>query len=116
MVIVWSIFINYILGLCIDGTQKYHNILPKIFLVIGIIANLFLLIYFKYFNFFASFIDQFLSIFNLSKIGGTTIPMLLGVSFFSFQAISYLIDVYRRDYPAQTSILKFALFKPFSHS
>jgi alginate O-acetyltransferase complex protein AlgI len=110
-VMIWSIILNYILGLCIDRSGRYNDHLPKFFLVVGIIANLLLLTYYKYFNFVVSFINEITTVVSLPKIQEATIPMLLGVSFFTFQAMSYLIDVYRRDYRAQTNILNFALFK-----
>lgn len=109
-VMIWSIIANYFLGLCIERCRS-RVFLPKFFLVLGISANLLLLIFYKYFNFVASFINGISSLVHLPQIQEANIPLLLGVSFFTFQAMSYLIDIYRRDYPAQENILKFALFK-----
>lgn len=110
-VMLWSIVANYLLGLCIDRCRTGDRFNPAFFLTLGICANLLLLVFYKYYNFVASFINQLSSLLNLPRIQEANIPLLLGVSFFTFQAMSYLIDVYRRDYPAQTNIVKFALFK-----
>ena len=113
LVIISSIVVNYILGRCIDKYQSSNRQLAKIFLIFGICANLMLLMHYKYFDYFASFINQALDIADIARIEKTNIPLLLGVSFFSFQAMGYLIDIYRKEYHAQTNILNFALFKTF---
>jgi alginate O-acetyltransferase complex protein AlgI len=110
-VMIWSIVANYIFGLCIDRFRNRKIFSSKFFLSAGICTNVLLLLYFKYYNFFASLINQVLSAMLLPEIAEAKIPLLLGVSFFTFQAMSYLIDVYRCDYSAQKNILKFTLFK-----
>ncbi len=110
-VMIGSIIVNYILGLCIEGSQVLGGVYPKAFLMVGICANLLLLGFYKYYNFIALVFNNFSTVFNISPIQQANIPLLLGVSFFTFQAMSYLIDVYRRDYPAQKNVFKFALFK-----
>ncbi len=73
---------------------------------IAIVCNLAILGYFKYFNFLVENIN---AIFK-SNIDFVHVIMPIGISFYTFQAISYLIDVYRGDVKAQTNILKLALF------
>lgn len=109
-VMVFSIIFNYLFGLCLFKNLNSPRV--KFYLLIGILSNLILLIYYKYLYFFATFINKIASAFRIPEsVQVNNIPLLLGVSFFSFQAISYLIDIYRRVYPAQKNILKFALFK-----
>ena len=72
----------------------------------SIIFNLLLLGFFKYWDFLAA---------NLSLIPGITVPQLhiplpIGISFFTFQTMSYTVDVYRKDAPVQKSIIKFGAF------
>jgi D-alanyl-lipoteichoic acid acyltransferase DltB (MBOAT superfamily) len=80
-------------------------------LTAGIVANLALLGFFKYFNFFA---DSFVNIVGLfgGQVSWTTANIVLpiGISFFTFQKIAYLLDVWRRDFPPSRSILTFASF------
>ena len=103
-----SIFTNYILGLTIDKAKNKSK--KKIVLIISIIFNLGLLGYFKYFNFFAS---------NINKITGSTlipiknIALPIGISFYTFQIMSYIIDLYRGDIKVQKNILNLALYKSF---
>ncbi len=83
-------------------------------LTAGVIANLVLLGFFKYFNFFA---DSFAGV--IGAFGGqvtwttANIVLPIGISFFTFQKIAYLLDVWRRDFPPSRSILTFASFVAF---
>ena len=98
-----SCFFNYIIGLLIEKKKQ------KRYLVIGIIVNLCLLGYFKYTNFF---IENFNSIFNLS-IKSLNVILPLGISFFTFQNISYIADVYRNDVKAQRNFLTYSTYITF---
>lgn len=98
-----SCFFNYIIGLLIEKKKQ------KCYLVIGIIVNLCLLGYFKYTNFF---IENFNSIFNLS-INSLNVILPLGISFFTFQNISYIADVYRSDVKAQRNFLMYSTYITF---
>lgn len=105
LVMVASILLNWIFGLLID---KYRN-RAKIFLILSIIANLSIIFVFKYIAFAVENIN---SIFNLS-IGVREIVLPLGISFFTFQAMSYVIDVYRDKVKVQKNLIKLALFVSF---
>jgi alginate O-acetyltransferase complex protein AlgI len=74
---------------------------PKIWLAVGIILNLSNLFFYKYLGWFAEMFDAKL-------FTGTALP--LGISFFTFHAISYLIDVYRRDIQPSRNILDFTTY------
>ena len=98
-----SCFVNYVIGIMIDN---YEGEKRKLFLIIGLIFDIGLLIYFKYTNFF---IDNFNNLFNTSiNIGKIIMP--LGISFFTFQTISYLIDVYKKDVPADKSFIDLSCY------
>lgn len=84
--------INYLIGLSLNRNQKRG----KVIFITGIIINLGVLLVFKYYNFF---IESFLKLLNLGKSiqGYTSIEIILplGISFYTFLSLSYLIDIYR---------------------
>lgn len=94
-----STILDYTCSRCIErfrGTKK-----AKIFLIISIVGNLGMLGFFKYYDFFVSNINSFI---------GISIPLLkvalpIGISFYTFQTMSYTIDVYRGEVPAQKNFL-----------
>lgn len=102
-----SIIINYVFGLLINSTHKEK---AKIYLIIAIIINLGLLGYLKYFNFFMDNLNSSLSVFGYDLIEYKKILLPIGISFFTFQAMSYIIDVYRKQAQAQKNILDLALY------
>jgi len=100
VLLLFSCLLNYIIGILIGKNKK------KIYLIIGLIINLGLLFYFKYTNFF---IENFNNIFDLN-ISYLKIILPLGISFFTFQNVSYLIDVYRKDAEYQKSFFSYATY------
>lgn len=108
-VIILSILINYIFGLGIHFASSKNAVFSKVMMLIGVAANCGLLFYFKYFDFFISSIN------NLTGAGFSLRHIILpiGISFFTFQGLSYVIDVYSGKVKVQTNLLKFALFKAF---
>lgn len=100
LLLLLSCLINYICGLLIEKRNK------KIYLIIGLILNICLLIYFKYTNFF---LTTFTNLFHLNKFT-LNIILPLGISFFTFQNISYLIDVYRKDVESQKNFLTYCTY------
>ena len=107
-----SIISNYIVGRLIFRSQNrinsYAN--PKFYLFVGVLINIWLLLSFKYANFITDNINEVLSIFGLPTIYLTPIHLPLGISFFTFQAISYIFDIYRKDVKAQKNIYNLALY------
>lgn len=99
------ILTNYICGICIakfDGRPKVRTF----FLIAGILISLGMLFFFKYTDFFLQ---------NINAIAGTNFPMLqltlpLGISFYTFQTMSYSIDVYRRDVKPEFNIINFGAY------
>lgn len=96
-----TIAVNYLGALLIGHTEK-----KKWVLFATIACDLGFLFLFKYFNFFLENINLFLS----HKIGLLHIVMPIGISFYTFQALSYLVDVYRGDTEAQRNPYKLALY------
>ena len=99
---VGTILINYFLAILID---KYKH-KKKIFMILTIIIDLGLLCLFKYSNFF---MDTVNSIFNI-KIPLLNISLPIGISFYTFQILSYVIDVYRGDVKVQKNLLNLATY------
>ena len=102
---IFSIVVNWSIGLLIEKYQFQK----KIFLIVSILFNVALLGYFKYFNFFIDIINQMLHL----GIEYKSIKLPIGISFFTFQILSYIIDLYRGEYKAQKSFVKLALYISF---
>ena len=101
LLMMFSIIINYFLGLILDKSNK-----RKLWLIISIFFNIGLLFFFKYTDFFLS---------NLNNLFNIEIPLLnltlpIGISFYTFQILSYVIDVYRKEVQVQKNILKLATY------
>lgn len=101
-IIILSVVVNYACAMLIDDLQK----LQRPVLIIAVIANLSILFCFKYFNFSIDSINKVLG----SSFALREIILPIGISFFTFQGMSYVIDVYRKDVPAQKNIFKVGLY------
>ena len=100
LLLLCSSIINYFLGRLISKKNK------KLFLILGIFINISLLFYFKYFNFFLSNIN---SIFK-TNISLLNIVLPLGISFYTFKNISYLVDVYKNDVKCEKNIINYLTY------
>ena len=109
VLILFSTIVTYLSGLVIEKIGR------KKWIVAGsIIANLSMLFYFKYTNFSLSIIQQTLAKFGVVlNIPEFDIILPVGISFFTFQALSYTIDVYRGDIEAEHNFFRYALFVSF---
>lgn len=104
-ILIVSIIINYIFGILIDDVRSNIK-LRKIFLRLGIILNLALLFYYKYYDFTIENINE---IFNTNySIKNIVLP--IGISFFTFQGMSYIIDIYRNDGKVNKNPFSVALY------
>ncbi|MDL2224796.1 MBOAT family protein [Eubacteriales bacterium OttesenSCG-928-M02] len=106
-VMLFSILFNYLIALVISMTKIVAT--KRLLLFFCVAVNLGLLGYYKYMDFF---------IINFNRLFGASITMLnialpIGVSFFTFQALSYVIDVYRGTVAAQSNPMKIGLFISF---
>jgi len=111
-VIIISIVSNYFIGLLICDSQKesHSKKLSQLYLTVGLIVNIGLLASFKYANFIADNINVLFSLVGVPSINLEPIHLPLGISFFTFQAISYIVDVYRKETPSQRNIFNLALY------
>lgn len=99
------IVINWVFGIVIEKSSNHK----KVFLIIDIIINLAILGYFKYFDFFVKIVNHI----KADSLTPRNIVLPIGISFFMFQILSYIIDLYRGRYRAQKSIVNLALYISF---
>lgn len=104
-----SIVMNYLIGGCIGRARNGRNN-AKLWLIVGVIANLCLLGYFKYANFLVDNWNLLATQIGISAFDATKVHLPLGISFFTFQAMSYLIDVYRGDAEHDRNPINIALY------
>lgn len=90
LLMVISIIINYIFGILVDREENIFK--RKLILALSVFINLAILGYFKYFNFFSESLNN---IFHGEVIALKEIILPIGISFYTFQALSYVVDVYR---------------------
>lgn len=101
-IMLLTIIVNYIGAI---GISRYRD-WSKPILIFTIIADLSVLFYFKYFNFVVENVNSLCG----SDFSFVKVIMPIGISFYTFQSLSYLVDVYRRDVEAQKDIYKLALY------
>ncbi len=106
LVMILSIIINYFYGLRIGGAEEHKR---KRVLFWGVFVNLALLGVFKYTGFFTENVN---AIFGL-QVEVKHLPLPIGISFYTFQSISYLVDIYRKVCEPQRNIIKMGLFISF---
>lgn len=102
LIMIFSIITTYIFGILIDKYKKYS----KLFLILSICTSVGILVYFKYTNFLIENINLLLK----NKIDFIYVALPIGISFYTFQLISYIIDVYRGQAKVQKNFLKLAMY------
>ena len=105
LILLVSVLMNWGLGLLMELIPEHK----KAVLVVSLIGNIGIIGYFKYCNFLLGTIDALLPI----SLPRYDISLPIGISFFTFQAMSYIIDLYRGQYKAQKSLLNLALYISF---
>ncbi len=111
--VIWGItVIDYLAGLQIEKAEDPSR--RRLYLGISLFCNLGLLVVFKYFNFLTGSLRSATHLFGL-QYDPPLLAILLpvGLSFHTFQAMSYTIEVYRRRVPAEKSLLEYALYVAF---
>ena len=106
LVMIGSIFFNWLTALLIAQQERHR----RAWLAICVVGNLGALGYFKYAGFFTENVNWLLSAFGISPIPIPAVVLPIGISFFTFQAMSYVIDVYRRDVAVQKDPIKVGLY------
>lgn len=110
--IVFSSTVDYIIGLLLEKENRIKN--RKVLLGISIFFNLGLLAFFKYFDFFIDSLSQLFDTLNLPFHAPTlAIVLPVGISFYTFQTMSYTIDIYRKEIKATRNVLAFFSFVAF---
>jgi alginate O-acetyltransferase complex protein AlgI len=113
LVMVICVVANYVFGVLIENekARPAENNRKKLYITIAVLFNVGLLGFYKYTNFL---VDNFNQIIGLASIEGfkvSKVHLPIGISFFTFQALSYVIDVYRNDVKGAKSFLDFAVYK-----
>ncbi len=107
-----STVLDYFCGLRIHESKDIKK--RKLFLLYSVIGNLSILGFFKYYNFFADNLQALSALFGFSlQLRFLTIILPVGISFYTFQTMSYTIDIYRRQMEPTRKFLDFALFVAF---
>ena len=110
ILIAISTIVTYLGGLCIEKWKEKRK-----WIVVGVVLiNLSILFFFKYFDFFLGNVNRILSLFGVNSLQkGFDILLPVGISFYTFQALGYTIDVYRGTIKAENNFIKYALFVSF---
>jgi len=106
LILILSTLADYVLGRLIDRMVRYK----RLWLCCSLLLNLGLLAYFKYANFFVGELNHFLAGFKFFPIEWYDVILPIGISFFTFQKLSYIIDVYRGKSHALENVIDFALY------
>lgn len=106
-VLIGVVLINYFLALFID---KRCNADKKILFYIALFLNIACLVFFKYADFIVENVNYVINIADIPELPLPHIMLPIGISFYIFQAISYIVDVYRGDVKPQRSLWNFSLY------
>ncbi len=105
IIMIISVTCGYVLGILIEKYRDNKSV-SRLFMILSAVISLGLLAYFKYANFFIS---------NFAAVTGLSISLLkitlpIGISFYTFQLLSYTIDVYRKEVPAQRNFITLSAY------
>lgn len=109
ILLIFSTFFNWFMGLIIE--KNIENWKGKAALAVSVTESLLILILFKYSSFIVDNINGFFG----TSIRTSSLTLPIGISFYTFQIISYVVDVYRRDVQAQKSPFKLLLYVSMFH-
>ena len=119
LLMLTSTAITYVSGLLIDSAEKIEQESArirrkKLYVGLSFASNLAILFFFKYFNFATDTVVQILAVAGI-HVQAPTFDVILpvGISFYTFQALSYTMDVYRKEIYAERNFFKYALFVSF---
>jgi len=109
---IFTTAVDYFTGILIDGSSDDRR--RRMFLCVAVASNLAVLFVFKYANFFIASATQCFDSLGIA-VPRLTLEVILpiGISFYTFQSISYVADVYRRQIPATRSFVSYALYLAF---
>lgn len=105
---IFTIAVDYVFGLLVErGLKKENKKFAKNSMIAAIVINLAILGFFKYYDFFISNLALIPAFSKLKPLG---LDLPIGISFYTFQALSYVIDVYRKDTGAQHNVAAFGAY------
>lgn len=119
LLMLTSTVITYLSGLLLEhaegiGEEQRRVRRKKLYVALSFISNLGILFFFKYFDFALDSANRILGAFGVTLVNPAFDVMLpVGISFYTFQALSYTVDVYRREIYAEKNFVKYALFVSF---
>lgn len=127
LLLIFSTVITYLSGVLIDRTRNKNRledgtiskkgiIWCKVFVALSFIINLSILFFYKYFEFvIGSVLPVINALYPQGHFSSPTLNIILpvGISFYTFQALGYTVDVYREDVKTEKNILKYAVFVSF---
>ncbi len=111
LVMICSILLNYLCGISIHQKNNKRTGSPsRLMLATGIVANIGILAFFKYANFITDNLNVLFASLSMPVISLNPVHLPIGISFFTFQAVSYLIDVYRQKVEPQRNLISLSLY------
>ncbi len=112
LLMLFSTLITYLSGILISKSKKAK--VKKLWVFLAVTINIGILILFKYYSFLIDAINPIINkIFSLTIPDSLNLLLPIGISFYTFKAISYTIDVYRNDTKVEKNIFRYALFVSF---
>lgn len=105
-IMIVSILVNYTCGVGLSASVRYR----KPIVIVGVVINILILSVFKYTNFIIENINSVVEPMGLIPLERSSIPLPIGISFFTLQAISYIVDVYRNKVSGEKNIINAALY------
>lgn len=110
-VMIFYMLFNYAAGFAIEKLRDKEKIRwSKTIFILSIAVNTGLLLFFKYITFILTNLNNLAEVFH-RHVPVPEVHLPIGISFFAFQALSYIIDVYRRDVKAQQNVVNFSMYK-----
>lgn len=107
-----STLISYLCGIFLEKSKQ--EIQKKWIVAAGLVTNLGILFVFKYFSLFNHMLEELFGLLHVNiRMPEISLLLPVGISFYTFQALGYIIDVYRKDISAERSFIKYALFVSF---
>ncbi len=110
MILFGSSILDYILSRLLGNLGHNNSFRRKSLLLASILLNLGFLAYFKYANFFVNQFNNFLGLVGDNPLSWREVTLPIGISFFTFQKLSYMIDLYRGIVKPARSFLSYALY------
>jgi alginate O-acetyltransferase complex protein AlgI len=113
ILLILSTAINFAIAILIEQNNETKN-KKNLWLGVSLLTNLSILGFFKYFNFFTASFTDLLHTVGI-PVNDITLKVILpvGISFYTFQTLSYTVDVYRQDLKASRNLLNFAIYIAF---